>query len=233
MFHHLTAKSRNVKTGKIPVSTSDRATCPDSCKLKDACYASTGPLCIHWKKVSDGKNNATDWKGFVEKIVAIPQGQIWRHNQAGDLVGKNETICAYSLDDLTEANKGKQGFTYTHYPIDKEQYEGNEPTKANEISEFNKLCVQRANEQGFTVNVSADNLEMAEKLFKHGLPVCSVVSEDVPIKGKTENGTPYIVCPAQVFDGKTCENCKLCQKSKRKQIIAFQVHGSRKKNYKG
>jgi hypothetical protein len=55
MFH-LTLKSRNVKTGPIPVSTSTRKTCPDSCPFKNnGCYAESGPLAIHWKAVTQGK----------------------------------------------------------------------------------------------------------------------------------------------------------------------------------
>jgi len=237
MFHHLTEFSSNIKTGRIPVSTSDKKTCPESCSLKKACYAAIGHLALHWKKVSNGTNkNATNWESFVEKIEKLPKDQLWRHNQAGDLVGKNETLCAYSLDDLIEANKGKKGFTYTHYPIIKEQYKGNEsnePNKIDGIVGFNKLCVQRANDEGFTINISADNLDMAEKLFKEGLPVVSVVSENAPIKGKTKNGTPYIVCPAQVRDDVTCRTCGICQKQNRKQLLAFQVHGSLKKHYEG
>ena len=46
---HLSKKSGNVKTGKIPVSTSGRNTCPDACPLKKAnggkgCYGEGGPL---------------------------------------------------------------------------------------------------------------------------------------------------------------------------------------------
>jgi hypothetical protein len=232
MFHHLTACSRNVKTGPIPVSTSDQDSCPDSCSIKKACYASTGPLCIHWKKMSNGKNNAVGFNEFIQKIKALPPAQFWRHNQAGDLIGNSDdSICAYSLDQLIEANKGKAGFTYTHYPVLPEQYKGNEPNKANEITEFNKLCIKQANEQGFTINASGDNLKQAEKLHALGLPTVAIIPENAPIKGKTENGTPYIACPAQVFEGKNCANCKLCQKSTRKQIIGFYVHGSRKKNW--
>ena len=233
MFHHLTVKSSNVKTGKIPVSTSDMDTCPKSCQLRDACYASAGPLCLHWKKVSCGKNNATDWPTFTAKIDALPAGQVWRHNQAGDLRGANESICKKSLKELVKANEGKKGFTYTHYPLIVQQYGGNEPKKANKLCKANLEAVQRANENGFTVNASADNLIMAEKLVAMGIPVCSVVTEDMPIKGKTPNGASYIVCPAQITEGKTCAECKLCQKAKRKQIIAFQVHGTKKKHYKG
>lgn len=234
MYYHLTVKSTNRKTGKIPVSTSSQKTCPDSCQLKKVCYADVGCLKWHWDKVSNGtQKNLSNWEGFVEKIGALPKDQLWRHNQAGDLVGKKDVICAYSLDDLIEANKGKRGFTYTHYPIIKEQYKGNESNEANGIVGFNKLCVQRANDGGFTVNVSADNLEIAEKLFNEGLPTVSVVSEDAPAKGKTKNGIPYIVCPAQVKEGVTCHSCGLCQKSQRKAIIAFQVHGTHKGQYVG
>lgn len=232
MFHHLTLKSSNVKTGQIPVSTSDRKTCPESCKIKEACYASTGPLCILWIRVSNGKNNAMDWQTFTQKVTAIPNGQLWRHNQAGDLVGKNDTICAYSIDDLIEANKGKRGFTYTHYPLIPEQF-NNEVNEVKSICEYNLQCVKRANENGFTINASADNLEMAEKLFNKGLPTCAVVNEDMQPKGKTKNGISYIACPAQVFENKTCANCGLCQKANRKMIIVFYVHGARKRNYKG
>lgn len=234
MFFHLTKKSSNVKTGKIPVSTSDKATCPNSCSIKEACYASCGHLNMHWDKVSEGKNNATNWDGFITSIKAnIPEGQLWRHNQAGDLNGSNERINADALKELVKANKGKMGFTYTHYPVIAEQYDGDEPNEANEVAEANMALVKDAIANGFTINASADNLEMAEKLFAEGLPVCSVVSEDAPIKGTTKNGTRYIVCPAQVFDDKTCMDCALCQKANRKMIIAFQVHGSKKGNYEG
>ena len=55
---NLTLKSRNKKTGNIPVSTSGKHTCPDACPLKasGACYAMGGPLGMFWTKVS--KNEA-------------------------------------------------------------------------------------------------------------------------------------------------------------------------------
>jgi hypothetical protein len=44
---HLTRVSSNAKTGKIPVSTSSKATCPATCPfMGNGCYAASGPLAI-------------------------------------------------------------------------------------------------------------------------------------------------------------------------------------------
>jgi hypothetical protein len=84
-YVHLTLKSRNKKVGSIPVSTSSAATCPDACPLKSkGCYAASGPMSLHWHKVTDGKAGAS-WDTFTAQIAALPEGQAWRHNQAGDL----------------------------------------------------------------------------------------------------------------------------------------------------
>lgn len=57
-------KSRNAKTGDIPVTTSDAKTCPDACPLKasGACYAKHGPLGMYWKKINAGQyaNNLSE-----------------------------------------------------------------------------------------------------------------------------------------------------------------------------
>ena len=51
----LTMKSRNAKVGPMPVSTSDKSTCAPSCPFKGkGCYAESGPLAIHWAKITAG-----------------------------------------------------------------------------------------------------------------------------------------------------------------------------------
>ena len=80
---HLTIKSENVKTGPIPVSTSSAETCPPACPLAGAgCYAQSGKLSIHWRKVSAAERGEP-WHEFLARIRQLPPGQIWRHNQAG------------------------------------------------------------------------------------------------------------------------------------------------------
>lgn len=213
---HLTLKSSNSKTGPIPVSTTEKASCPDRCSLKgNGCYANDYHLNMHWDKVSQGLRG-TDWQGFVTQVSKFKPGQLWRHNQAGDLPSNNGKIIDYSkLESLVQANKGKRGFTYTHY-----SYKG-----------FNGSLIKLSNEQGFTINTSTESLEDALESFKAGFPT-TVVLNDTKYKGlKTFEhlGEKIAICPAQVTEGVTCATCALCQKASRKVIIGFLAHGASKK----
>ncbi|MBM3886845.1 hypothetical protein FJ364_02840 [Candidatus Dependentiae bacterium] len=213
--YHLTLKSKNAKTGNIPVSTTSKDTCPDSCPLKSAgCYAKSGPLSINWAAVSNG-DRGISFDNFVVGIKSLPRGQLWRHNQAGDLPGENENIDKDSLTKLVNANKGKRGFTFTHKPM-----------TAN-----NAAIVKYANENGFTINLSANNLSHADNLLNLGVaPVASLIPNNSQKSFKTPNGNRVVTCPAQTNDKTTCERCQLCQRANRDFIIGFLPHGAGKKN---
>jgi hypothetical protein len=213
-MYHLTLKSSNVKTGKIPVSTSTAKTCPDACPLKNSgCYADSGPLALHWQQVT-ASNRGNNWLDFVEKIKALPVNQLWRHNQAGDLVGDNQKIDFKQLKLLINVNHGKRGFTYTHKPM----------TKAN------IKAVEYANENGFTVNLSANNLKHADKLAALSIaPIVVIIGENLPKVNYTPKGLKVVTCPAQTSDKVTCESCGLCQLAFRKYAIGFIAHGTSKK----
>jgi hypothetical protein len=218
---HLTPVSSNAKTGPIPVSTSSMETCPDACPFKaGACYASGGPLLLHWRKVSKGERG-DNFSDFLSAVRKFRPGQLWRHNQAGDLAGANNTIDVNSLKQLVEANKGKKGFTYTHKPVLDRQ---------GDSAASNREAVKFANENGFTVNLSANNLSHADELLKLGVgPVCAVVPMDVEKNTVTPAGNRVVVCPAAVRDGVSCATCKLCSFAKRQYVIAFPAHGVKKK----
>lgn len=209
---HLTRISGNAKTGPIPVSTSPKSNCPSTCSFKGAgCYAESGPLAIHWNAVSSGKRGVA-YDEFCDEVSRFKAGQLWRHNQAGDLAGADDVIDAPALRQLTKANKGKLGFTYTHYPA----------TPAN------VKALRAANKGGFTVNMSTDSLADADKAAHLGLPLVTVVPRGW--EGKTTpGGLPVTVCPAQRLDYMTCAVCKLCQKADRRAVVAFEAHGSRVK----
>ena len=101
---HLTLKSANAKVGPIPVSTSEPSSCPDSCPLKaGGCYAKGGPLALHWRNVP---NRGMEWNDFCQSIAKLPEGQIWRHNQAGDLPHVNGVISAEEVEFLVASNTG-------------------------------------------------------------------------------------------------------------------------------
>ena len=115
-------------------------------------------------------------------------------------------------------NKNKKGFTYTHH-----------------CPEANKAIIEECNREGFTVNISCDNLNQADKVFESGIkaPIVAILPADSPTsKVKTPNGLPVVVCPAQTNDGISCNDCRLCQKSERKVVVGFLAHG-RSKNLIG
>ena len=145
MFHHLSIKSGNEKTGPIPVSTSSRTTCPPSCAFySKGCYAKGGPLALHWAKVSSGERGS-NMSTFLSQIRALPTGQLWRHNQAGDLPGRGNRINRRELDQLAKANQGKRGWTYTHKPVIATRGVSQETIWSN------RSAVKSALRQGFAV----------------------------------------------------------------------------------
>ena len=216
---HLTKKSSNAKTGPIPVSTSSRETCPKTCPFNTetggkGCYAAYGPTALHWKKVTSGERG-TDWDSFLESIKALPEGQLWRHNQAGDLPHNDGEIDVRKLNGLVLANLGKKGFTYTHH----------KPTAKN------LRVVEKANLCGMTINVSANSPKEAAKLAaKTKAPVVSVVPFDFWEKGNsiTQDGKDFVRCPAEHIEQMSCAKCKACAVGNRKSIIGFTAHGTAK-----
>ena len=216
---NLTMVSRNSKTGPIPVSTTSRNSCPDICPFKaSGCYANGGPLAIHWKRL-DESNAGLSWNNFCEKVAKqIYKGQLWRMNQAGDLPPmqfSNDLIDVDKLYQLVMANKGKRGFTYTHY----------NPTIGS-----NAEVIAWANSQGFTINLSGNDLTHADELADLNCgPVTVVLPMDQMSNTATPKGRKVVVCPAVTHDNVTCASCGLCAIAKRDAIIGFPAHGIGKK----
>lgn len=208
MKFHFIQRSTNEKTGPIPTTYSERSTCPPSCPQKSAaCYAEAFHTRMTWDKVAQ---RGTDLTGLTKAIAALPAGQVWRMNVAGDLPGDGETVDAHALGEIVRANIGKKGFTYTH-------------KKSPEAIKWARLATQ----WGFTVNLSADDAGEADKLAATGLPVVAIVPMDTPRHTTTPEGRPILVCPAQTVDYMTCALCQMCQKADRRHIIGFRAHGMR------
>ena len=233
---HLTIKSKNRKVGEIPVSTSSADTCPDDCPFKkNGCYADGGPLAMHWAKVTDRQRGDT-FQVFLGKVSALPKGQLWRHNQAGDLPGSNGKLDADACVDLCLANAGKRGWTYTHYNV--------------LDSDYNANVVKHMVMNGFVVNLSGNSLDHADKLADLDIaPVTTVLPieyERTSAKGEwtetlaeykqridirnvtTPSGRKVTVCPATYMDDVSCETCQLCARL-RDAIVGFPAHGNGKK----
>jgi len=239
----LTLRSRNSKTGPIPVSTTSRDTCPIACPFaKDVqdgggCYADGGPLAIYWAQVSSGAAGVT-WDVFCDQVAALPAATLWRHDQAGDLPSRNRvTIDTDALARLVRANakRRKRGFTYTHYNV------------TNILA--NRDAVAAANAKGFTINLSGNTLSHADALAD---TQCGPVVAVLPValergnkKGEwtetladyrdrtralhTPAGRRVVICPATYRDDVTCATCGLCAIATRKTIVGFPAHGASKR----
>ena len=216
MLTAFTKISSNAKTGPIPTTTSDRATCPTGCPFYNkGCYAKSGPQNIHWRKVSSGERGH-EWSAFLSLVRKLQRGQLWRHNVSGDLPHDgNGIIDGDKVVDLTVANKGRKGYTYTHH----------------QLNDTNLGIIKYANAAGFTVNVSTESVEVADKVMtEHAIPAVAVVPSDRTERFyRTESGRQVITCPATIHKDVTCATCGLCQQSDRQFVIAFPAHGNAKK----
>jgi hypothetical protein len=194
------------------VSTSPPSTCPDSCALKgNGCYAETGRVRWQWRAA---ERNGVAWLSFLAQVRYLPGGQLWRHNVAGDLPGEGNLINPLELGQLVRANKGKCGFTYTHYPM----------------TPHNRAQVEAAVAQGFTINVSTDRASDAVALRQRGLkaPLVTILPIDAP-NDQWLQGVRIVACPAEKTDKVQCSNCGLCQQPDRGYVIGFRAHGSSKR----
>jgi hypothetical protein len=170
-------------------------------------------LALHWRKVTNGLSGDS-YGAFLDKVSRLIKGQLWRHNQAGDLIGAGDTLDVQALALLVKANKGKRGFTYTHKPL---------------ASQEERDAIRDANKGGFTVNLSGNTLAHADSLVDLGIaPVVVVLPHDATQNTVTPKGRKVVVCPATQRDDVSCASCGLCQKQ-RDSIVGFPAHGTSKR----
>lgn len=197
----------NNKTA-IPTTRSARSTCPDSCELRGkGCYAENFPMSIAWDKLN---TSGLTYDDLLDEISRLKRGTLWRHNDAGDLLGRDGLIDFQALMGLVKANEGRRGFTFTHYGW-----------------RDNYAAITNANTGGFTINVSASSIGDAKAAYIDGLPVAVIREQVKPVEDI--DGIRYVVCPAQT-KGWTCKDCGLCYQADREYVIVFRPHGVKKKS---
>ena len=209
--------SSNAKTGPIAVSMTESKSCPDTCQLKtNGCYAKTSFVGIQWRQLDNG-THGIEWDEFISQLSSLPYGSIFRHNVAGDLPHDNEIIDEDKIRNMAYALKRKIGFTYTHHVFSPE----------------NINTIKKANQQGFTINVSCDNLNQVDQVMALGVPAATILPEVSDKVTYTPAGNKVITCPATYNDKVQCFNCgsgkPLCARSDRTYAIGFPVHGAGKK----
>ena len=226
----ITPKSHNRVTGPIMITTSPRRTCPHACPLRKAsngvsagaCYAEHGFLGgFIWTtldklpvggRFKQGQIKVHSRDDLLTAIRALPEGTLWRHNQAGDLASADAvTIDRSSLNTIVAANMNRRGFTYTHYDV--------------ETNKENRQAVKAANDNGFTINLSANSLDHADRLAALEIaPVTVVLPATATENTVTPEGRKVIICPARKREGVTCKTCGICA-TLRKAIVAFPAIG--------
>jgi hypothetical protein len=193
----------------------ESSTCPGACPHKGAgCYARYHNVGRLWKKLDEGRIGM-GWDAFIAGVKALADGTLWRYGVAGDLPGKGNRINRSKLDQLIEANRGKNGFSYTHKPM----------TKAN------RFHVEHANHSGLTINLSADNLAEAQELLdmRVGPVVLSMPEDPRDWPKATADGTKVVPCLAVTHVGRNCLSCQWCAKVNRKFVVGFPAHGTGKR----
>lgn len=235
--------SQNAKTGPIPASIIERASCWPGCALyENGCYAEAGALGMHWDRVSRGCAGGS-WPEFCAKVAVLRPGRLWRYAQAGDLPGYGPQIDATLLEELVAANVGKNAIAFTHKPV-----EGDES-----VAVENRRLIATAIKAGFTINLSADNPVHADRLVDLGIaPVVTVLTRayarrairhrfkrrrdewaetigewrdrTASLPRYTPAGRRIAVCPATYSDA-TCKICGACARV-RDAVIGFPAHGA-------
>jgi len=207
MAWHLKTVSGNKQTGPIPVSTSPKGTCNPLCPLASQCYAKKFHLNMHWDKVTSGERG-TDYSSFCNSIRKLPYGQLWRHNQAGDLHSPDRTD---DVNQLINANRGRRGFTYTSWDYSDELF-------------------LRAKRAGFTINKSCYTASSAAATAARGIPA---VFSGAPVEYRdvtawTEFGVRFVVCPTKrnspAAQKVQCATCQLCHTRPENIVIVFPLH---------
>ena len=223
VLYYITEKSGNRKTGPIPVTTSSYNSCPDTCPFKgNGCYADGGPLRLHWEKTSNGERGY-DFEEFLNKLNSLKEKRTERIRlwQAGDMPGINRRINVKQTKRLVRAlQRFKDVFGFTHKPMTKE----------------NQSIISYCNNNGVSINLSANNLKHADELADLEIgPVSVTLPHDVPTKGiVTPKGRRVIICPAVLNDNVSCAVCggkrgSLCGRVDRDFIIGFPAHGFKKR----
>ena len=215
MNFHLVHVSDNRKIGKISVTYTSSDSCPPTCKLKNSgCYGESGPIALFWKKVDSNQYGTSDFNSFCNELKNM-NGLMVRINSVGDLGHTNGYINTSMLEKMTSALKKKIAFTYTHHDMT--------------IPE-NRAAIKKANDNGFTINLSADNLADVDQYVSYGIgPVVSVIPEKSENVMYTPGGNKIVKCPASYKENVTCQSCKLCTIANRKTVIGFPAHGTKKK----
>jgi hypothetical protein len=215
LFYSFTSHSQNRKLGDMAAVSTSSPSCPDTCALKNECYAKFSFTGIHWRNLDKSGlnyNQVLDYVNVMRKRAKLRWGVY------GDLAHKDGIIDSVKLLKLANIIKSRliETILYTHHNID---------------NFINVEALKMAFNKGLHVNVSCEDTYKAKKALDYGLNAVIVLPTGSIHKViKTDNLT-IVRCPAEYKDSIQCSNCMLCAKDRTKQrvVVAFTAHGTGKK----
>lgn len=207
----LIQESDNRKTGSMPVSYQHRGTCAPGCRfLGKECQSEYGYVRFHWDKLDQGLRGS-DWYHFLWGVTELPR-DIWRFGVAGDLPHSDGRISKQHLNELIEANAGREVIAFTHH---------------DHTIGWNWYRIRDANRRGFTINRSFEQAKDAVAYVKaYDLPAVTTMPYGTP-KVSYVDGVKIVMCPAKKDNKITCKTCRLCARSQREFIIGFRPIGKK------
>lgn len=202
------ARSRNTKTGNVPTAWNGatreegRKSCA-GCPLLDAgCYAHSGAVAMGADSVRRAARHGADKSLDTALHGRHKSARMVRLTGIGD-IGRAGKATADRIVGKIRA-VGLQAVGYTHF--------------------WRESSV--ADAWRGRLMASVETLQDADRALSEGWRAAVVVPEDTPRTFTTPAGNRGIVCPAQIRDTVTCNDCRLCDGSKRGPVIGFRAHGN-------
>jgi len=208
-------RTGNSKLGDAAATYVSKITCPVECPLlNNGCYAQGGRVALQTRELNSDtegytpKDAAIEEAGFIRTLAALTRRPLRLHVDGDSPTDE----CASIVGEAAEEYHGWV-WTYTHAW-----------RRVKRISWRKKVSVL----------ASCENMGQVEKAHKRGYGAAIVVP-DFPNGKKAwkEGDFTLIPCPNMSDKTITCTDCRLCFNDtglhERKAVIAFKVHGNRKK----
>lgn len=205
---NIVARSRNTKTGNIPVTYRDmEETCPRECPFfNNGCYGD-GRIKSRARKHA---KQVTQESALSTLSKRDKSARLLRDRVVGDILTDGKIDMDYVLGIAAVARQSSLiAFGYTHA-----------------WRRLTKRMIKSITASGYVMNASCETVDDVASALAAGLP--AVITNDDIDDGTMIDGKRVITCPAQTRDDVTCASCGLCAKPDRKAVIRFLVHGPSK-----
>lgn len=202
--------SKNSKTGPISATYVTQESCPRDCAfLKAGCYAETGFVGIHTRKL----NNQAKGKWLTPTRIAMREARAIAKLTGYmpmrlHVVGDARTARAAGILAAAVKRWTQPVWTYTHA----------------------WRTVARVAWGKVNVLASCEQVGQVKEAWERGYVAALVTAKFKSKKAWKEGEWTMVPCPAQTKSNVTCVTCRLCWKAdwlhQSKRVIVFEAHGS-------